>query len=233
LNKKLKITSYFLAFLLILYVILKYTGICALFTISSTSSEPNLKNGSFVLVSNLITPKRGDFTAYTFNSPEFGESTWIHRLCAMENDTIQVIDGTLFVNGKNFDEQYNLQHSYLLSEEKFNSLNDSTIENFPILNAENNKAYIAFVEDVDARTHKLTADRYRDLKTIPNPEIKETYQQDWNKDHFGPLVIPKGKVFVLGDNRDNSMDSRFIGLIDVSAIKGVRWKTLFTIDTSE
>ncbi|MBC8755669.1 signal peptidase I [Kordia sp. YSTF-M3] len=226
-NKKLKITSYILGFLLILYVILKYTGICALYTISSTSSEPNLKHGSFILISNLITPKRGDFTAFTFKNPELGESTWMHRLCAMENDTVQIIDGTLFVNGENFDEQYNLQHSYLLSEEKFNSLNDPTIENFPILNDENNKAYITFIEDVDARTHKLAADRYRDLKTIPNPEINKTYQQDWNKDHFGPLVIPKGKVFLLGDNRDNSMDSRFIGLIDVSAIKGVRWKTLF------
>mgnify|MGYP000548056424 CR=1 FL=1 len=66
------------------------------------------------------------------------------------------------------------------------------------------------------------------LEKDPNPEIKNRYQQNWNKDHFGPLVIPKGKIFVLGDNRDNSIDSRIIGLIDAAAIKGVYWKTLYT-----
>jgi signal peptidase I len=47
------------------------------------------------------------------------------------------------------------------------------------------------------------------------------YHRKWNKDNFGPLKIPSGKVFVLGDNRDNSEDSRYIGLIDKTAIKGV------------
>jgi len=34
-----------------------------------------------------------------------------------------------------------------------------------------------------------------------------------NRDHYGPILIPDGSCFVLGDNRDNSIDSRYIGMI--------------------
>lgn len=38
--------------------------------------------------------------------------------------------------------------------------------------------------------------------------------------NFGPVVIPEGQYFVMGDNRDNSNDSRFIGSINREAITG-------------
>ena len=41
-----------------------------------------------------------------------------------------------------------------------------------------------------------------------------------------PVEVPEGKVFVLGDNRENSLDSRDLGFIDVLQIKG---KAIFRI----
>jgi len=40
------------------------------------------------------------------------------------------------------------------------------------------------------------------------------------RDDFGPETIPEGHLFVLGDNRDNSRDSRFWGLLPVDQVKG-------------
>ena len=47
---------------------------------------------------------------------------------------------------------------------------------------------------------------------------------------FGPDVIPAGKYFVMGDNRDNSNDSRFIGVIDRRRIVGRALAVAFSLD---
>lgn len=40
------------------------------------------------------------------------------------------------------------------------------------------------------------------------------------RDNYGPKVVPANSLFVLGDNRDNSQDSRYWGFVDLSAVKG-------------
>src|SRR5262245_36766641 len=40
------------------------------------------------------------------------------------------------------------------------------------------------------------------------------------RDNWGPFVVPAGHFFLMGDNRDDSLDSRFWGFLDASRVKG-------------
>lgn len=52
--------------------------------------------------------------------------------------------------------------------------------------------------------------------------------EDSIRDNFGPMVVPPGHCFVMGDNRDNSMDSRYWGFLPLSYIKGKPWVIYFS-----
>ncbi len=59
--------------------------------------------------------------------------------------------------------------------------------------------------------------QYRDPQRVIRP-----------RDILGPLTVPEDKFFVLGDNRDESLDSRFWGFVDRDRIKGKAWRVYWS-----
>ncbi len=59
---------------------------------------------------------------------------------------------------------------------------------------------------------------HKDPFTWPNdPSIRPSQRL---RDNFGPFTVPPGTIFCLGDNRDNSLDSRFWGPVPLTYVKG-------------
>ncbi len=52
------------------------------------------------------------------------------------------------------------------------------------------------------------------------------------RDNWGPIVVPPGKYFVLGDNRDNSEDSRYWGFVEREEIRGQPWRVYYSFVSS-
>ena len=68
-----------------------------------------------------------------------------------------------------------------------------------------------------------------DPQIYPNqPALPEPYR---SRDHFGPVVVPQGQYFAMGDNRDRSSDSRYWGTVPRSLIKGRAFMVYWSFDS--
>jgi signal peptidase I len=203
-------------------VILMFSGVLKMFTISSNANEPNQMMGSRIFITNLKSPKVNDFICFEFTDPVFGKAIRTYRLCATEGDVIEIRKGVLFRNGKNADEGIRISHTYKIPMAAFLALRQSKAFNKNTLAIPVSQDTMqTFLEDGLVKSEGLDAKREIQSPGSEDKYIYKVYGQNWNRDHFGPLKIPKGKIFVLGDNRDNAEDSRYLGLIDQSAIVGV------------
>jgi signal peptidase I len=59
------------------------------------------------------------------------------------------------------------------------------------------------------------------------------HYDDVIRDNYGPYVVPEGYCFVMGDNRDNSYDSRYWGSLPIEYIKGRPWVVYFSYEAEK
>ena len=212
-----------------LVVVLMGANVCGILKVTragSSASLPTIKFGQRLIISSLSKPERFRFIAFRYTDTLMQQrGLYVHRLCGMPGDTVQIKGGVLFVNGVNADEHLNLCNEYLIPDTassnvtKLFSLEDLQA---PILLTNGTAAVI------------LTRDQVKQLATlnIPcTPDITPAkdsniylypgFPPSWNNDHFGPVVVPGNKYFVLGDNRHRAQDSRYIGFISKDSVAGV------------
>ena len=221
-KKPVKIALIILGVMVLIYEVLGFTGIFKIYSNPTTANEPNLPIDSKMFVSNLKEPNLGDFICYKYQNEMLGNHIRVHRLCAMENDIIEIKDGTVFINGVNTDEGINLVHFYQIPLSEYERIKHSEkITENSFATKFDEKTILILLDDNFAQENNYVSKRMIESKEKINKQVIDVFGEVWNKDNFGPLTIPEDKLFVIGDNRDNSEDSRSIGLIDESDIVGV------------
>ena len=168
------------------------------FTIPSSSMEPGLVTGDYIVVSKFAYgwsrasfpldpplfrgrvfgrgPARGDVVV--FRLPRDPRQTWIKRVIGLPGDRVQVRGGQVLVNGR------------------------------PLA-----RTPLGLVQDHDDPLR--TAPLFRE--TDPGGRTHLTYggSAGYPSEDTDVYIVPAGEVFVMGDNRDNSLDSRFPAWIGV------------------
>lgn len=233
----------FLVFLvkLVLIVVLFRSLVFSPFNIPSESMLPRLVDGDYLLAAKwpygfsrysvwpeflplpggrllASQPKRGDVVI--FKAPPLNEVDWIKRVIGLPGDTIQMKGGVLHING--------------------NAVPKLPVAPFEVAVSPNTHCYAPVFEAT--RPDGTAVCRYpRFHETLPGENGKPGKQYDvldlgtFPRDDTPPVVVPEATLFLMGDNRDNSMDSRFstdeggIGLVPQGNLVGratiMMWST--------
>jgi signal peptidase I len=229
----------FLIFLLklVILVTLFRSFVFSPFNIPSESMLPRLVNGDYLLAAKwpygysrhslpfslpilpetrvlAATPERGDVVI--FKQPPLKELDYIKRVIGLPGDLVQMVDGQVYLNGVPIPKQ--------------------RIADFEIPISANNQCYsLQIIARNAAGTDVCRYPRYRE--TLPGGRHYEVLDLGPRQmDNTEPVMVPEGHLFLMGDNRDNSEDSRFpaepgrgIGLVPMDNLVGratvVMWST--------
>ena len=209
------------------------------FNIPSESMQPRLIDGDYLLAAKwpygftkyslpfslpLIPgrilgshPDRGDVAI--FKAPPGNDVDYIKRVIGLPGDTIQMRGGVLFLNGQP------VKKDKIADFEVKVSPNTSCIQ----------PEFMATAADGSPACHYP---RFRE--TLPTGKSYEVLDLGYRpQDDTPPVIVPEGRLFMMGDNRDNSMDSRFpaqegagIGLVPEENLVGRAEFIWFSVDGS-
>jgi len=205
------------SFIVTLLIIAKLSGVLQYAFVPQAGNEPTIKRRSLVFMSNILPYDKYKMLVYNQNNTRYEKGTYVQRLVGIENDKIHIKNGVLYVNDTLIDSRFNLKHNYKIDRAFSNHLiidkGVSENEIFPF----GEEYFIAQLSKND-----LNDDFFyeRFINTTQDTAIFNTYHKEWTGDNFGPLIIPKNKLFFLGDNRNGSLDSRYLGFVDKKDIVG-------------
>lgn len=160
------------------------------FQAASGSMKPALEPDACLIVQHGAKSERGDIIA--FRHPVKPENTFIFRLTGLPGDTVQMTDGQVILNGAALPQTAVAPYQQLMQPE-------GATRNTPLC------------PDPTAAGETCSIPRF--TETVPESAAYDilNLKPDGLGDFMTEITVPSGHVFVLGDNRDNALDSR-IGL---------------------